>query len=551
MKVALLLLAASLTVAQAQIGGLAVNADGSDLRFQASYGLREETDTSGTNRIYRYAPGQPEALARGTLFQSVLPTGAYVSDDGKTTGWFTHSPCLGPCMFATAQGGLVLTRNGKPHQYYGQTFRLSRDGRWLFDTGFLGLGSRPAQIIDLDSEASTGLPNLFPLHPAHVVANDGTIVSAPPGVRPGLFPGFPMAVRVTAPGREPIEIPFDKPVLSASITPDGGKLFVLTQPGTLWEIDRASLARRELYKSEETPVCFAPSALGDRILLQSGRRVLLVDGSAARQIYTSGEAISEILLAGDGRVAFVLTEWNRLVRIDDDSVRELYPPFVSQVRQSSLGTVPGSLVRLSGGRFSESQTLTIGDRVFPLIAADERTYEAQIPWDLDVTGPSQYTLSAPGTPFAFRDRLFLNQEIFPAIYTHPEAVEGQSLAKAAQADFRSLVSRDNPAPAGSTIHIWLTGLGPLDRPLATGERGPVDPPSRPLTPLACYIVNESRIPATRGLALPFIAYAPGLLGVYQVDVTIPADWPSGWAYLHCTVDGSPRGSGGAIYVANP
>jgi len=27
--------------------------------------------------------------------------------------------------------------------------------------------------------------------------------------------------------------------------------------------------------------------------------------------------------------------------------------------------------------------------------------------------------------------------------------------------------------------------------------------------------------------MPFIAYAPGLLGVYQVDLVIPADWPAG------------------------
>jgi uncharacterized protein (TIGR03437 family) len=33
--------------------------------------------------------------------------------------------------------------------------------------------------------------------------------------------------------------------------------------------------------------------------------------------------------------------------------------------------------------------------------------------------------------------------------------------------------------------------------------------------------------------LPFIGYAPGLVGVYQVNVTIPADWPTSTSYLDC------------------
>jgi uncharacterized protein (TIGR03437 family) len=37
----------------------------------------------------------------------------------------------------------------------------------------------------------------------------------------------------------------------------------------------------------------------------------------------------------------------------------------------------------------------------------------------------------------------------------------------------------------------------------------------------------------RGLELPFVAYAPGMIGVYQVDVTIPADWPAGEHLLTC------------------
>jgi uncharacterized protein (TIGR03437 family) len=40
-----------------------------------------------------------------------------------------------------------------------------------------------------------------------------------------------------------------------------------------------------------------------------------------------------------------------------------------------------------------------------------------------------------------------------------------------------------------------------------------------------------------GLRLPFVAYAPNLVGVYQVDVTLPDAWPSGWHRLRCEAAG--------------
>jgi len=53
----------------------------------------------------------------------------------------------------------------------------------------------------------------------------------------------------------------------------------------------------------------------------------------------------------------------------------------------------------------------------------------------------------------------------------------------------------------------------------TGKAGPVDPPSRPLEPVACYIFQPGR--ATRSLEIPTLIYAPNFVGVFQFDVVIP------------------------------
>ena len=100
-------------------------------------------------------------------------------------------------------------------------------------------------------------------------------------------------------------------------------------------------------------------------------------------------------------------------------------------------------------------------------------------------------------------------------------------------DFTGYVNRDRPAAAGSVIHAYMTGLGPLDHPLATLEPGPVNPLSRPLLAFACYIVDRERKLAPRGLEVLDVSYAPGLVGVYQADIRIPKEWPAGEQEISC------------------
>ena len=55
-------------------------------------------------------------------------------------------------------------------------------------------------------------------------------------------------------------------------------------------------------------------------------------------------------------------------------------------------------------------------------------------------------------------------------------------------------------------------------------------------------------PRVRELQVPAQTYAPELIGVYQIDVEIPADWPTGTAYVFCK-GASPFASGGYVPIA--
>jgi len=528
----------------AQITQIATSSDGAEIQFASQYGVKGEADPWLAARIYRYASGQPELLARAENIAVGQPAAPYISDDGQTRGWFLYRPCrpIGPCFIARPSGGLILTRNGKTTEYFGQTFRLSRNGRWLFDTGFPAL-SVGTTLTDLDTGAVTRLNNLYPLHPTHAVADDGTILSYRPGQPPGLMPGDSDTILLASPNSDSaVEVTLPSIVRSAAITPDGRKLVALTSD-TLYEIDRETRSRREIYRSEHPLIAFSLSAQGDRFVIQTATQTHIID--TTRTLHTFQGAIAQAVLSADGLTAVLVDASNRLIRFRDGEEQELYSQFPTTAFQSTFGAIPGSLVRLSGGPFDDNLTLTMQNREFPVIAIGNDSYEAQIPWDFDINAGNRFLLTSPDSPFVHSGSIRFNPDPLPAIYT--DYPTGN--AKAAQADFQSLITAENPAPPGSTIHTWLTGLGELDQPLATGQRGPVANPARPLSPITCFIYGPENKPAVRALEMPFLAYAPGLLGVYQLDLTIPSDWPAGPATLTCRRADGYSGSIATTFIA--
>ena len=90
----------------------------------------------------------------------------------------------------------------------------------------------------------------------------------------------------------------------------------------------------------------------------------------------------------------------------------------------------------------------------------------------------------------------------PGTVVHPE-------------DF-SLVSEALPAAAGETVVIFLTGLGPLDPPIADGAPGP---DAEPLSRTADSGI-QVLFGGEAGTVL-FSGAAPGFVGLYQINVTIP------------------------------
>jgi len=92
-------------------------------------------------------------------------------------------------------------------------------------------------------------------------------------------------------------------------------------------------------------------------------------------------------------------------------------------------------------------------------------------------------------------------------------------------------SIDNPAAPGSVIQIFATGLGATNPALPTGQAGATAPPfnNTVLTPMA--LINGTAAP------VQFSAVAPGFIGLYQINVQVPASTPTGGATLQIQIGG--------------
>jgi uncharacterized protein (TIGR03437 family) len=286
---------------------------------------------------------------------------------------------------------------------------------------------------------------------------------------------------------------------------------------------------------------FQPSFANDGTLLYldpDGQPTLVPPSGAPRRLATIPGGVQRAILSGDGRVAWLASVSGRLLRVHtaDSAIGEVIPttPYLSP---NSSFAFPGSVLSFFGGGVDESTRFQIGDTRLPLSAIGDNLVYVQIPWDYPIFTPSRtLTVQGAGSPF--------HQDFSFTAFPTPTVTferDGQAL-KAAHQDFRGLLTDADPVRPGETIHVFARNLGPVDRPIATGERSP-DPPARVTTPMACYLFEVGATNLVKnpvGLVVPFAGLSPGLIGIYHIDVTIPADWTAKDAALECVMDSGDR-----------
>ena len=136
----------------------------------------------------------------------------------------------------------------------------------------------------------------------------------------------------------------------------------------------------------------------------------------------------------------------------------------------------------------------------------------------------------------------------PGIYTVESGGAGQ--ARAINQDGTTngngtvtAAGTDKAAPPGTVIQLFASGLGTLDPAVATGAPAPT-------SPLSTATTLPTATVAGLAATVQYAGAAPTLVGLYQVNVLIPANAPNGVAGVTLNSGGNVSQDGVTIFIGS-
>jgi uncharacterized protein (TIGR03437 family) len=300
---------------------------------------------------------------------------------------------------------------------------------------------------------------------------------------------------------------------------------------------------------------FQPSISNDGwlVLFVDNARSYVInpDGTGQRLLAHIDDDVTTAVIAGFGRVAFVVTRLGRLLKVtvETGSVEELIAPTpVCYLGAAAL--VPGSMLPIRGtGLSSQTAVATeplpatlggvrvlVNDQALPVYSVSPEEIWFQVPFEFTAAdmilnvrlndrsifegGPGQVEFASHA----------------PSFFSNDESI-------AVHEDFSSLITRQIRARAGEIVHLYAIGLGAVEPTVPTGARTPAAPVSRVRDRFECTTGPTNR------LEVRFAGLAPGMIGIYQVDVRVPNDPPKDTMFVTCRFpDDRPNAGGGFIYT---
>jgi uncharacterized protein (TIGR03437 family) len=140
----------------------------------------------------------------------------------------------------------------------------------------------------------------------------------------------------------------------------------------------------------------------------------------------------------------------------------------------------------------------------------------QIPWEFQGQSSVKMTVSVSYIPSAVYT-VPLNT-YSPGIF---EFSDNGHLSAAATDANGVVFTQANPAKRGQTIVLYVNGMGPLDHPPPSGEPTPQPPPLAQTTFLPTVQIGNI------AAHVDFAGLSPGWVGLYQVNVDVPQNAPTG------------------------
>ncbi|HLK64693.1 MAG TPA: hypothetical protein VKU19_14710 [Bryobacteraceae bacterium] len=393
-----------------------------------------------------------------------------------------------PDEAGSSQHPHLMTGAGKE----GRVYLLDRD-----NLGKIQAGS-DSQIVQSLQGAIGGLFG-NPAYYNHTIyfcgSNDTLKAFTISGAQMSTSPSSQSAARFGSPGCVP--------TISANGS-SGGIVWAMDNSGILHAYDAANLGT-ELYNSNQNQ---SRDALGPTVKFS-------VPMVANGKVYAGTQAALVVYgLLGGAPIAVTNAASGSTSAIAPGSIASIYGSGLAQSTASAT-TFPVP-VTLGGA------SATVNGVAAPIFYAGPAQLNVQIPFE--VSGNAAVSVMVGGTP--------AGSAMVPLSSAAPGIFQiGPGRVAAVNPD-GSINGTDHPAPAGSLVVVFATGLGPVSPAVATGA---------PAGPLSVVVAKVTATIGGQSAAIAFAGLAPGYAGLYQVNMTVPQLSPGDYP-LQIAVGGAASNS---------
>jgi len=164
--------------------------------------------------------------------------------------------------------------------------------------------------------------------------------------------------------------------------------------------------------------------------------------------------------------------------------------------QVTIGGLPAAIYYVSASQISAIVPYGVTGPIVPIQVTNNGALSNVVTEYLNATSPGVFTQNQNGTGYGEIEHLGIGNSV---------AAPG------------TVVSDANPALAGETVSVYLTGLGAVSPTIADGAPGPSGTLSNATGSIMVYFGAD-----TTAVTPSFAGLAPGYSGLYQLNVTVPA-----------------------------
>jgi uncharacterized protein (TIGR03437 family) len=305
------------------------------------------------------------------------------------------------------------------------------------------------------------------------------------------------------------------------------------------------------------------SADGSQVAVvgSQGASVEPTDGSTPSAISVRFKYLTAtgVTLSGDGSTALVSAGSAIYTAMSGTSPNALYAPrmILPAGISSTSGQSPpspGSRMKISGWNFqNDAEAFSSGYPLPSSLGGISVTVGGQ-PAPLFLVTPSEIDCQLPFTTPAGLDNFVVNfadgtqatasinvPSAAPEILQYALQFFTSSYAMAFHAGTAIVADQGHPASAGEALETYGLGLGAVNPAVDAGVPAPTDPLAYAIAPPQVKIGNKDATVTYAGLA-------PGLVGMYQVNIIVPSGLKTGSQPISWAVSGQPPTAIWTIWV---